>query len=139
MSSLSKLNKDDLIWIGIDFQNLKFDSDLILNEFKNELSELSKSYIKLKSDLAIYKSVTKIIRKQVFMLEKKSWSSEQYSRREFLKIYKYRGQLAKRYCFASFLENGGKSGSSKCRELALVEIEYKFLKGYYKTIYTSRY
>ena len=72
VSSLSELNKDDLISIGVDFQNLKFDSNLILNDIKNELSELSKSYIKLKSDLAIYKSVTKIIRKQVFMLEQKS-------------------------------------------------------------------
>ena len=86
VSSLSRLNKDDLIRIAIDMQNSKLDTNLILTDIKKELSELQKSYNKLEADLAVSKSVTKIMRKQIVMLEQKSWSNEQYSRRECLEV-----------------------------------------------------
>ena len=86
VSSLSKLNKDDLIRIATDMQNSKLDTNLILTDIKKELSELQKSINKLEADLAVSKSVTEIMRKQIVMLEKISWSTEQYSRRECLEI-----------------------------------------------------
>ena len=80
-SSLPKLNKDDLIRIALDMQNLKLDINSILTDISNELSELRKNYNKLEVDLAVFKSVTEIMRKQIAMLERTSWSNEQYTRR----------------------------------------------------------
>ena len=62
-------------------QNLKLDINSILTDISNELSELRKNYNKLEVDLAVFKSVTEIMRKQVVMLERTSWSNEQYTRR----------------------------------------------------------
>ena len=83
-SSLSRLNKDDFILIALDMQNSKLETNSILTDIKNELSELRKSYNKLEADLAVSKSVTKIMRKKKVMLERKSWSNEQYCWRECL-------------------------------------------------------
>ena len=80
-SSLPKLNKDDLIRIALDMQNLKLDINSILTDISNELSELRKNYNKLEVDLAVFKSVTEIMRKQIVMLEQTSWGNEQYTRR----------------------------------------------------------
>ena len=74
--SLSRLNKDDLIRIALDMQNSKLDTNSMLTDIKNELSELRKSYNKLATDLAVSKSVTEIMMKQIVMLEQKSWSNE---------------------------------------------------------------
>ena len=86
-SSLSRLNKDDFIHIALDMQNLKLDTNSILADIKNKLSELRKGYNKLEADLAVSKSVIEIMRKQIVMQERKSWSHEQYSRRECLEIF----------------------------------------------------
>ena len=67
-------------------QNSKLDINSILTDINNELSKLRKSYNKLEIDLAVSKSVAEIMRKQIVMLEQKSWSNEQYSRRECLEI-----------------------------------------------------
>ena len=80
-SSLPKLNKDNLTRIALDMQNLKLDINSILTDINNELSELRKNYNKLEVDLAVFKSVTEIMRKQIVMLERTSWSNEQYTRR----------------------------------------------------------
>ena len=70
-SLLSSLNKDDLICIALDMQNLKLDTSSILTDIKNELSESRKSYNKVEAELAVSKSVTEIMRKQIVMLEQK--------------------------------------------------------------------
>ena len=60
-------------------QNSKLDINSILTvltDINNELSELQKSYNKLEIDLAVSKSVAEIMRKQIVILERKSWSNE---------------------------------------------------------------
>ena len=57
-SAPSKLNEDDLIRIALDKQNSKLDTNLILIDIKNELSELRESSNKLEAELAVSKSVT---------------------------------------------------------------------------------
>ena len=49
-------------------QNLKVETNSILTDIKNKLSELAKSYNKLKPDLAVSKSVTEIMKKQIVIL-----------------------------------------------------------------------
>ena len=88
-SLLSRLNKDDLICIALCMRNSKLDTNSSLTDIKNELSELRKSYNKLEPDLAVSKSITEIMRKQVVMLERKSWSNEQNSRSECLEISRF--------------------------------------------------
>ena len=74
-SSLSRINKDDLIRIALDMQNLKLDTKSVSINIKNEISELRKSYSKLQNDLTVSKSVTEIMKKQIVMLEQKSWNN----------------------------------------------------------------
>ena len=57
-SAPSKLNEDDLIRIALDKQISKLDTNLILIDIKNELSELRESSNKLEAELAVSKSVT---------------------------------------------------------------------------------
>ena len=57
-------------------QNSKLDINSILTDINNELSKLRKSYNKLEIDLAVSKSVAEIMRKQIVILERKSWSNE---------------------------------------------------------------
>ena len=57
-------------------QNSKLDINSILTDVNNELSKLRKSYNKLEIDLAVSKSVAEIMKKQIVMLEQKSWSNE---------------------------------------------------------------
>ena len=53
-SSLSKINKDDLVRIALDIQNTKVDSNSVLTDIKNELSELRKNCNKLETELAVF-------------------------------------------------------------------------------------
>ena len=67
-------------------QNLNLDANLIFTDSKIELSELQKSYNNKLEVHQVSKSVTEIMRKQIVMMELKSCSNEQYSRREYLRI-----------------------------------------------------
>ena len=78
-NSLSRLNKDDLIRLALDYQQ-KY--DITLDKISKELAELRKSYNKLESDLAITKAVNESLRNQILTLERQCWSNAQYSRRE---------------------------------------------------------
>ena len=49
-------------------------------------SKLRKSYKKLEADLSVSKSVTETMRRQIVILERKSWSNEQCLRPECLEI-----------------------------------------------------
>ena len=79
-NSLSRLNKDDLIRLALDFQQ-KY--DITLDKISKELAELCKSYNRLESDLAI----TKSFRKQILTLERQCWSNAQYYRWKTLQIF----------------------------------------------------
>ena len=82
-NSLSRLNKDDLIRLALDYQQ-KY--DITLDKISKELAELRKSYNKLESDLAITKAVNELLRNQIITLERQCWRNTQYSRRETLEI-----------------------------------------------------
>ena len=82
-NSLSRLNKDDLIRLALDYQQ-KY--DITLDKISKELAELRKSYNKLDSDLAITKAVNESLRNQIITLERQCWSNAQYSKRETLEI-----------------------------------------------------
>ena len=89
-SALSKLNKDDLIRIALGKQktqnSILSDMRNELSDMKNELSELRKNYNKLETDLKVSKSVTEAMKNHIIVLERKTWSNEQYSRHECLEI-----------------------------------------------------
>ena len=55
--SLLKLSKDDLVRIALDFQQKQ---DLLLNSINQEITELSKNYSRLESELQVSKTVTTI-------------------------------------------------------------------------------
>ena len=69
--SLSRLNKDDLIRLALDYQQ-KY--DITLDKISKELAELRKSYNKLESDLAITKAVNESLRNQIITLKHQCWS-----------------------------------------------------------------
>ena len=84
-NSLSRLNKDDLNRLALDYQQ-KYDITLTKNS--KELADLRKSYNKLEADLAITKAVNVSLRNQILTLERQDWSNAQYSIRETLKYQK---------------------------------------------------
>ena len=83
---LSRLNKDDLIRLALDYQQ-KY--DITPDKISKELAELRKSYNKLESDLAITKAVNELLRNQILKLERQCWSNAQYSRRKLWKYLEY--------------------------------------------------
>ena len=89
-NSLSKLNKDDLIRLVLDYQQ-KY--DITLEKITIELAWLRKSYNKLKSDSAVTKAVNESLRNQIGTLERQCQSNAKYSRQEALKISGIRGNI----------------------------------------------
>ena len=89
-STLSKLNKDDLIRIALDMQKTQNSvlSDMRneLSDMKNELPGLEKNYNKLEAGLKVSKLHNEAMENHVIVLERKYWSNEQYSRRKCLEI-----------------------------------------------------
>ena len=81
--SLSKLTKEELVRIALDFQQKQ---ELILNKININLNELSKKYVMLESELSISRTVTTNQKKQIIELERQCWMNEQYSRRECLEV-----------------------------------------------------
>ena len=73
-NSLSRLNKDDLIRLALDYQQ-KY--DINLDKISKELAELRRSYNKLESDLAITKAVNESLRNQIITLKHQCWSNAQ--------------------------------------------------------------
>ena len=81
--SLSKLTKEELVRIALDFQQKH---DLLLNKINSDLTDLRKSYNRIESELSVSRNVTSNQRKQIEELQRQCWSNEQYSRRECLEI-----------------------------------------------------
>ena len=82
-AALKKLIKEEIIKITFDLQdnfsqNLKF--------VKKNLSELRDNVFKIETKLAVTKQINNVLRNQMVKVEWKSWSNEQYSRRECLEI-----------------------------------------------------
>ena len=80
-NSRSRLNKDDLIRLTLDFQQ-KY--DITLDKISKELAELRRNYNKLESNLAITMAVNEWLKNQTLTLERQCWSNAQYSRQETL-------------------------------------------------------
>ena len=53
--SLLKLNKEDLARIVLDFQNKQ---DVFLNKINNDMTDLTKNYKMLESELSVSRNVT---------------------------------------------------------------------------------
>ena len=64
-NSLTRLNKDDLIRLTLDYQQ-KY--DITLDKICKKLAKLRKSYSKLESDLAFTRAVNKSFRNQILTL-----------------------------------------------------------------------
>ena len=75
-NSLSRLNKDDLIRLALNYQQ-KY--EITLDKISKKLAELSKTYNKLESDLAITKAVNESLRNQILTLERQCCSIAQCS------------------------------------------------------------
>ena len=77
--SLSKLSKDDLSRLVLDYQS-KFDS--MLKTVKNDISEMKTKFTALESELHVSKTVTDNLAKYIKTLERKCYENEQYSKWE---------------------------------------------------------
>ena len=79
-ASLSKLNKEDLVKLLLDFQQ-KHD-----NLFGKLMEDFADLKAKLEADLSITRTVSDTFKNRIITLERKCWRNEQYSRRECLEI-----------------------------------------------------
>ena len=68
-----KMNKDVLAGMVLDYKE-SFDSTL--SAINDELNELNTDFHKHESDLAISRNVTKKIKKQLILVERKCWANE---------------------------------------------------------------
>ena len=82
-ASLSKLNKEDLIRLTLDYQH-KHDS--LLGKLMKDLVDVKANYVKLEAELSITRTVSDTFKNRIIALERKCWGNEQYSRRECLEI-----------------------------------------------------
>ena len=89
--SLSKLSKDDLTRLVLDYQG-KFDS--VLKTVKDDICQMKTKFTALESEFHVSKTVTKYITKYIKTLERKCYENEQYSRRECLEISGIPGDIA---------------------------------------------
>ena len=82
-AALKKVTKEEIIKLTLDLQD-NFNQDLKC--IKKDLSELRENFSKLEAELAVTKQVNNVLRNEMVQVERKSWSNEQYSRRECLEI-----------------------------------------------------
>ena len=79
LPSLIKLTREELANIVLDYQH-KFDNSL--GSINAELLELKTKFTKMESDLTISRKLME----RLVVTKRKCWASEQYLRREYLKI-----------------------------------------------------
>ena len=82
-SSLTRLNKKDLLRMLLDYQG-KFNN--ILDKLKSDLNQLKTKFCKLASDLHISRNVNAKLSDKLVVLERKYHANYRYSRRECLEI-----------------------------------------------------
>ena len=89
--SLSKLSKDDLARLVLDYQG-KFDS--VLKTVNDNICAMKTKFTALESELHVRKTVTDNLTIYIKTLEQKCYENEQYSRRECLEISGISGSIA---------------------------------------------
>ena len=81
--ALRKLNKDDLIGIGLSLQS-KIES--FSAKVLEELKLLNDKFEKLEADVAIARNANSLWSSRLIDTERQCWANAQYSRRETLEI-----------------------------------------------------
>ena len=71
-AALKKLFKDEIVSLGLDYQN-KF--DFTLASIRNDRTE--KCFEKLGSDMSVVRQVNSVLRERVTSLERQCWSNSQ--------------------------------------------------------------
>ena len=89
-ASLMKLNKEDLVRITLDYQ-AKFNNILDglkkdISDLKSDLSGLKSDFSKLEADIQISRNVNYRLYERLITMERRCYTNEQYSRREYLEI-----------------------------------------------------
>ena len=82
-AALKKPTKEEIIKFTLDLQD---NFNQYLKCIKKDLSEIRKNFSKLEAELAVTKEVNNVLRNQMIQVEMKSWSNQQYSRRDCLEI-----------------------------------------------------
>ena len=82
-ASLSKMNKEDLIRLALDFQQKH---DNLFGKLMEDFADPKANYDKLEADLSTSRTVSDTFKNCIITLEGKCWRNEQYSRREYLEI-----------------------------------------------------
>ena len=82
-AALKKPTKEEIIKLTLDLQD---NFNQYLKCIKKDLSEIRKNFSKLEAELAVTKEVNNVLRNQMIQVEMKSWSNQQYSRRDCLEI-----------------------------------------------------
>ena len=83
VSSIMRLNKEDLVRMLIDYQGKPNNS---LDELKNHVNKLKTELWKFESDLHISRNVNDKLSDKLVVLERKCHANEQYSKKECLEI-----------------------------------------------------
>ena len=83
VSSIMRLNKEDLVRTLIDYQGKPNNS---LDELKNHVNKLKTELWKFESDLHISRNVNDKLSDKLVVLERKCHANEQYSKKECLEI-----------------------------------------------------
>ena len=81
--SLMKLNKEDLVRLLMDYQG-KFNS--ILEDLKNNFDKLKAKFTIIEADLNTIRNANSTLPDRLINVELKSFTNEQYFRRECLEI-----------------------------------------------------
>ena len=82
-AALKKPTKEEIIKLTLDLQD---NFNQYLKCIKKDLSEIRKNFSKLEAELAVTKEVNNVLRNQMIQIKMKSWSNQQYSRRDCLEI-----------------------------------------------------
>ena len=82
-TALKKLSKEEIITFTLYLQN-NINQDLKC--IKKRSLWIEENLSKVEAKVAVTKQVNNVLRNQMVQVEQKSWSNEQYSRRECLEI-----------------------------------------------------
>ena len=82
-AALKKPTKEEIVKLTLDLQD---NFNQYLKCIKKDLSEIRKNFSKLEAELAVTKEVNNVLGNQMIQVEIKSWSNQQYYRRDCLEI-----------------------------------------------------
>ena len=87
--ALKNMNKNDLIKLVVQLEQKDEEREQRQDDFAsltNEIREALKKFSMLEADLAIAKNVNNILKRQIVDLERQTWETSQYARRESLEF-----------------------------------------------------